>query len=309
MIDTIKITNKLELHDSSSLTFGKNTLDKESDLRVGCSISQRTGKLGWIDWAEVSLPRLIFRDNSNLLCSQLDIEKALKRLNKLLQQVAMPIDEPYRFSRVDLTWNFEGDPQAFFLAHKKCNLAIARTRVASYRNHWKQTGITWEGKDVTVKLYDKTNEKRPLQKLTRAELQIRRRSLIDLLQQKDSGLLDFNLCYQTFRKILTDEFKPTEVPHVSAKDEVLFYAQDQGIPVLELLSGTLKESAFRRLNKKFEAYSLKHHKIDWEEILPPDGPPNAINDKGEIKVLARRKPKPTSLVKFSFEERKRSKRS
>ena len=100
---------------------------------------------------EVSLPRVLFGHNGKLLSSQSDIGRALHKVYALLDLFTGPALSQREFTRVDLVWQFKGNPSDFALAHCDCLHPMIRRPAIDYRNN----GLRWEGSHLNILMYDK----------------------------------------------------------------------------------------------------------------------------------------------------------
>lgn len=300
MIDTVRYEreyNCLHLHHK----YGMLTIDEASGLRCSFQGTKITA-------VEVSLPRLLFGTNGKLIDSQKQIDDALKKADDLIAHIATPARPIRNFTRVDLVWHFRSiPPLRFFLAHQHCNFPEIKRKVTEFkinvsRNRFRTTGIEWQGDKLRVKMYDKTQFKdengntfKFPSYIVRVEITLRGQKLRDKLSH-GAGVTNLNLesCYRCYRAMLL-KFHPEAVADLSSKEEILFLALRKGIPVFDLLSGTMSDKTLSRLRKKMSKRLLESYQIDWNKLLPAGRLPQKY-DAGKIAG-----PK----VKFRFKKEKR----
>lgn len=160
---------------------------------------------GSIHACEVSLPRLLHRNNSFLLQSQADIDRALHRLQVALFDVTTSRSSPLAsavFSRVDLALNLQlqGLVREFLQVMAQVPHRHGRSHTAYSRE-----GLTFGKRKspMITTFYDKEfqMERRP-GSILRIEIRLRASKLKELLGPDDStypSSLCFDRCYAAFR--------------------------------------------------------------------------------------------------------------
>ena len=127
---------------------------------------------------EVSLSRVLFGHNGCLISRQTDITNALKKVDELLDKVSQCANPQRTFKRVDLVWQFKGDPAVFAGAHSNCRHPMIHTPTADHGNN----GLEWKGSQIKILMYDKLlKQNRRLGNVVRLEVQFRGRPLTKLL--------------------------------------------------------------------------------------------------------------------------------
>ena len=275
MIDTVRIGLDCEIHSfGKAPRQGVNTIDEGSGLRVN-----RRGKS--ITAVEVSLPRLLFKDNKRLITGQRQIDKALDKVRRMLLQVAKPPINGIRFTRVDLVWHFlTQSPFEFLLAHRLCRHPEAQTEILEHRTGGGALDqIAWKGDRIRIQMYDKRSSV-PGRKVVRVEAQLRGKRLEGKLAEgQPLERLEFWRCYKCFRTLIT-KFMPKITPSIRSriakrsratfdKDELLYFAEKMGVDVIGYaVSRDAHYKTVKRLREKLAAYAFQELKIDWEKLLP-----------------------------------------
>lgn len=288
MIDTVRYTQQRKF--VVPLTWKTINLDKgNSDLRVRTTDGINVE-------VEVSLPKLLFGTNEKLIRTQKQIEKALAKADKIVDQIAEPTTTPKAFSRVDLVWHFRSrPPEYFFLAHEWCNHPEARTKVFRYRKSHSITGVVWQGgkkPDMQITMYQKS----PI--TVRVEIQLKWHRLRKKLANSGQvERLDLKRCYENYRAVLL-KFHPAKIPVVKGKNRAICYAQKRGVPLFDLITPTMANEDVATLRKKLENFLLREYKIDWNKLLPKTFPPPKI--EAGIKIIPTKFKFRIKLGKFWF---------
>lgn len=285
MIDTVRYEQRWELYQEF---WGIFLVDKKLGIRAGANGSHLT-------WFEFSLPKLLFGENSRLIESQAQIEKAFAKADDLISRWASPTQDLRRFTRVDLVWHFRANPpQEFLFAHQACNHPEIKKAVVVIRNNHTVNTVEWRGDRMRIRMYDKTSKRAKIpRQVVRAEIQLRGRKLTRKLNRGGQIYhLKLKDCYAAYRATLR-KFKQKKTLKIGSKDEALFYAETKGIRVFDRLTQTMSTRSTTRLRKKFSDYLLKRYKIDWEKLLPKKSLPLKF-DAGET----------SSPMKFNFQSAK-----
>lgn len=271
------------------LTWRMDNKDKgKSDLRI------RSKGNDYVE-VEVSLPKLLFGTNKKLIHSQAQIEEALAKADKIVEPYAKFVGAPKFFSRVDLVWHFlSSPPEYFFLAHQHSIHPEVRTKVCTYRERHRISGIEWHGgKTMHVKMYNKTDAELPnAQEIVRVEIMLKwDRLKAKLANHKNIHRLKLNECYQSYRSTLL-HFHPRKVPIIKGKDLAICHAIAKGVPVLDLIEHTMSNGQLKLLKAKAAKYILDEYKIDWNRLLPKNSLPPKFD------AVSKKAPKPRK--KFIF---------
>ena len=240
-----------------------------------------TGDEHEIRWIEVSLPRLLFGHNGSLITSQEHIDQAMRALSGLLRQIGTQLTALRYFTRVDLVWQFSGDPAAFIAAHRSCKHRSIRKEAGSFNNN----SLFWQGSDMRVSMYDKALEQTGQKgDVVRVEVQLRgkrlKRELRDDEYSNVTGL-DFYDCYQAYRRILLG-FNPPSLPKIGSVAELLALAERHdwtadGVTPFDLWARGKSAKQITRVRKQMAALRPEVHDIDWEALLPVQPLPPVIN--------------------------------
>ena len=235
--------------------------------------------------AEASLPRLLFGHNGRLIETQGQLDAALTKFGELLDPVVVvPSMREWQPWRLDLVWNFDHPARPLVLAHAA--LRVPRIRAGATLFAGGQ-GVSWcsEKKRLMVKLYDKSRKMRVRGSILRAEISLRGAQLYRRCRQQD--WCNFNVLYGIYRGIMAS------LP-----------------PIQKLTRRTTgkKHSALNRLRFANELWRASHinplarsvagsggwkplrpncrEDFSWENVLPPEGPPPAINVQPRLRCIS-----------------------
>lgn len=237
---------------------------------------------------EVSLPRVLFGHNGRLLKSQAEINDALYMVYDLMDQIGERSDEPPEFKRVDLVWQFQGDPNLFITAHQHARHRRIRRDVVKYE----KGSLTWIGSGRSVCMYDKCLEMLKVPgEIMRVEVRLRDNVLAKLFGQRAVRSLNFDTCYELYRNTLLG-FCPSSVPKVSAISEFLALAEREGwksdgVSAFEIYTQRLSKKQRRRIQKQMAQTRSSVFNFDWADLLPVRYPPAPVEVSDNlIKELA-----------------------
>ena len=255
-------------------------------------IDEKTGlKLlffnGEVRAVEVSLPRFSNRSASNLglFIEQAVVDTAVANILAAVDQWTAPgWNREWHFSRVDLVWNFPGhNLTRFVLAHEFATHPKAQAYVSLYRQKRLVTGITFQGSDFAIKIYDPVakrlhRKKRPahgklLVTFPRVEIEIRKNRLKNLLGKGQLlQKLELQECYSVYRDLLLEFATQTEpVPKISGKDDAIYLAESKGLKVFPQLLPKLSGATRTKFLAGYEAWKRTNAVafVDWNRLLPP----------------------------------------
>lgn len=175
------------------------------------------------------------------------------------------------FRRVDLVWQFAGDPALYANAHRNCLHPMIRKPVVDYGNN----GLAWNGSQVTIRMYDKLLEQtKNTGNVIRVEVQLRGKKLRQVLAN-DAPVtkLDFATCYTRYRSIV-QKFQPQPAPDVRDSIDLLAYAQaEHGLNLWNHWKAHYKNPQSKnRVRREYLARKLQYSEIDWEDALPAQWP-------------------------------------
>jgi hypothetical protein len=206
MIDTVRFSQTWKLRPDIPQTWKSTTHTYDHVDETQTQVARRrwllthestglraVGSGNTIEYVECSLPRLLHGTNGMLLRDQLEIDLALQKLDLLLDEIGDPLDNTRSFSRVDLVWQFRGDPGLLINAHRNCrHKNIRADPLCSERG-----SLTWAGSQVRIRFYDKLRQmtKKPGD-VIRVEVQLRG----SLLRERFGS--DFDECYKVYRQVL-----------------------------------------------------------------------------------------------------------
>jgi hypothetical protein len=231
-----------------------------------------------VKYHRASLPRLLHGNNGMLIKSQAELNAGRDLLQQKACEICNATFGNLHFTRVDLVWQFRGDTAGFILAHRNARHPRIRRGASFYESR----SMAFKGSQMRISIYDKSREKfKHDGDIVRVEVQLKGRVLKELLGNGDRVTkLDFNTCYQAYRRILLG-FIPSPVTNVSTVAEFLSIAeregwQSGGVPAFDLYTRELSPRQIRRIQKDMASCRPAVHKIDWSELLPADGPPTPI---------------------------------
>lgn len=258
-----------------------------------------------INKVEVSLPRVLHGSNGKLIKSDLELEDALCRALAIVREIAIPTnyepeysicepeysinsgdpddlgssDEKFRFQRVDLVWQFRGNPKDFITAH----FHLRHKRVRRATGHYDGQSLYWPGTGFRVCMYDKElelNKRRG--DVIRVEVQIRGMPSLRKWFGFEKHLTDlrFDECYDIYRTILC-EFNPSPLPEVGGLVELLAVGErngwkHHGVGIFDLWAREKNPNYARQVKTKMAKLNLREFGINWSELLPEQGPPEPV---------------------------------
>lgn len=243
-----------------------------------------TGDENEIKWIEVSLPRLLFGHNGRLITSQKEIDLAMRMVSRLLKEIGVQQTALRYFTRVDLVWQFQGDPAAFIAAHRNCKHRSIRKEAGSFDNN----SLFWQGSQMRVSMYDKVLEQTAKRgDVVRVEVQLRGKRLkSELSDDEYSNVtgLSFHDCYQAYRRILLG-FRPAGLPKVGTVAELLALADRHGwtangVRAFDLWARGKSAKQISRVRQQMDALRPEVHQIDWNKLLPVNSPPPIVEADG-----------------------------
>lgn len=236
------------------------------------------GKLGEIRYHRASLPRLLHGSNGRLIKNQAELDSALALLAANAGQLGYCASPSHHYTRVDLVWQFRGDPAQFVQAHRVCR----HPRIRSNPIRYEERSIAFAGSEMRISIYDKVRERFGRDgNIVRVEVQLRGGRLEEELGDGDRVThLDFAACYQAYRRILLG-FQPSTIPVVSSIGRLLALGeregwQSGGVPCFDLYTAGLCKRQVHRIRKEIASLRPELFSLDWEQLLPADGPPPVI---------------------------------
>jgi hypothetical protein len=264
------------------------------------------------DGFKVSIPNLLYGDNSQLPTSQADIDEALARVAALVAEIA-PVhlnSIPLKFTNVHLT------------IQTRCPGVTARQFFTCFRNFrhprvyadavdWKvrdtRSGIQLLGTNLKIGAYDKRFEKERIPgDVVRFEIKLRKQVLKELLGPSGDEFpawLQFDRCYDAFCEIMVAFPSLRSLQHrcplkgVKAFLAIIMADFDRRAATLsdgrDVLShfedfcerNFRTDSTQRAIRAAVAATELDNLEIDFSDIFRPEWPPRGLvsnlNDDSE----------------------------
>jgi hypothetical protein len=234
---------------------------------------------------QVSLPRALFGTNARLITSDDELDQALQITGEILERIGEPMGGIDHFTRVDLCWQLRLDPRLVILAHRHAR----HPNIRSNAGHYDGQSQYWAGSGLYIRMYDKAlKETRQPGDIVRIEFELHNQLLQKLLGNgAPFKKLDFNKAYAAYRELMLG-FCPSNVPTISDIADLLAMAEAekwsyQGLPLFDLWSQGKNAEHVRRVQKQIASLRPQYFNINWAEILPVDGPPEAVGlDNAEV---------------------------
>lgn len=246
---------------------------------------------------QVSLPRLYFGDNTELIKNQEELDISLSKM-RLLQRDVLQFDVIPRWTRLDLVWNFLGLINEFIVTLQNSKHPKVRSAVRVYQNE----SIQWGGRNTTIQVYDKLKEKGS--KLYKANgktiirAEIRQKVNPQSTAKKDDPFL--SLCegclggylpsfakgYLWYREMMI-LLSPKSIPHLASRSPLDFLAylqansltDTQGVNLVDLYMANKSRSQKYRIMKELKARILRHKFISFRQLLPEETTPQPIGKR------------------------------
>ena len=309
MLDTVrgKLTRqwKENIHEQipSGWKIKKGTMEGKdgTTLEIMTCVHEESGMYVKGDYelshiCQVSLPRLYFGDNTELIKNQDDLDIALDKMRLTLSEVI----DGYawlQWTRLDLVWNHKGRIDEFITALSCSRHPKVRSAVRIYKGE----SITWAGKKVIIQVYDKLKEKGSIATLPkdgdtivrsevrnyvgRSNTKDEKQDLVARLCTPVMGGMKpvFEKCYQYYREMMI-QLSPKSVPEMKSKSNIDFLAylyannlsDNQGMDLTDLyLSGKSRASQYR-IRRELKAHILRYKFINYRQLLPKETTPPPI---------------------------------
>ncbi|MBE2283980.1 MAG: hypothetical protein IAE77_11030 [Prosthecobacter sp.] len=237
---------------------------------------------------EVEMPCMLYGHNSRLISSQLEIDKALSRLNSLLRFLSPAYSGDDAASiinghicRLDLVWQFDVPLQLIrsSLQHAK------HPKIQSPPDLYGKGGIVFKGRNLRFNAYAKLHKKRgghlmPASAVdaTRIEFQTKGKKFIAELfgvnSQDGLNTLQFTEAYQVYRSLLMAFTQVSPSVNASSSDIGSFLAmeakRDAGIVDRYIKHRSLHKASSSRLRRQVTQAKLNVFKL--VDLVPPPGP-------------------------------------
>jgi hypothetical protein len=224
-----------------------------------------------LEWVEVSLPRVVFGHNGKLIAWQRGIDVAVEAVDSILDRFSKITNARRVYTRVDLVWQFKGDPSLLYRAHRSCRHPMIRRTPIAYNNN----GLEWRGSGLKILMYDKLLQQAGRNgNVIRVEVQFRGVRLRKLLGNSQTVTnLRFRRCYSTFRRIIK-KFSPKLLPVISKPvDLIAFAAARHNVDLWPHWEKTYKNrQSLNRARNQFRASKLRYFRVRWSKLLPPSHP-------------------------------------
>jgi hypothetical protein len=225
-----------------------------------------------------SLPRLLFGHNGKLIKDQMELDLGFKNLRERSAEIGSPTTETLYFTRVDLVWQFQVDVDLFIQAHRNSR----HSRIRFDPSLYERRSLIFKGSEVKIRMYDKIRKMfRRNGNILRVEVELHGRRLMEELGGNERVTsLDFNSCYQAFRRLMLG-FEPPPVPKASGIATLLATGlregwADGGVPFFEWYTREMSPRHISRLRRDVERLRPTFYDINWAKLLPVDGPPPPI---------------------------------
>jgi hypothetical protein len=296
----------------------------------------RTDSL-FVQWIEVSMPRLLGGSNGTLIRTPADLREAVKNLLHLVRLICPRIEEHHlEVTRLDLTLNLQLDPRAILPLHRHARHPRIHRETEEYYNdgppHDRGSApyllnqlntVRLNGVFTCISFYDKVSEQAAKRhqhppgssRSTRVEIQLRGRQRIAKLfglDEKDPLTLDrvdFSQCYRRYREIMLEfdpvgdvpEFK-ANIPHLLAVLELhpSTWSSLGGMEPLEWyrMANQVNDRQFRKMRRDVRDAKLSLVQFRWADHLPSDRLPDVVDiDHDGIETLV---PSPCTILPEPF---------
>jgi hypothetical protein len=239
-------------------------------------IVESSGK--FVDMVEVSLPKVLFGCNGQLIENQSQLSAALAKLLTVLRTFAdVPDDAGWQVWRMDLVWNFDLSAKPLILAHASLRVPGIR-RGANLLNDGQ--GVSWRGaaSRLCITIYDKGAQLRVGVRALRAEVRLCGTQLTRRLCGRDWR--DFSVLYQIYRLVMAG------IPLVQKPASVKGWQEAVGMESPEIRRRIMARLAdkpartYRRWRQRSEAAAANlTETFSWNDMLPTDNPPPAVHVK------------------------------
>ncbi len=130
------------------------------------------------------------------------LDDAMEALLNIASEVSYHQDNGYEFKRVDLCWQFQGEPEVFLLAHR----FIKHPEIHKTKAFFEDESVNWWGREMKIRIYDKLRQKTKGEisgQVIRVEVELRHKKLRRLFCGDKSVPLTYiqiDRAYQIFRE-------------------------------------------------------------------------------------------------------------
>lgn len=275
----------------------KELTDKDGNKSISWSAIHTDGMYiaGNEEFARIiqcSLPRIIFKDNTNLIKNQSDLDISFDKMRLLMLQV-LEYDAIPQWTRLDLVWNYIGYIDEFIAIFRHTKHPLVRNPTRVYDGE----SISWKGRKSEIQIYDKLKEKKfpGLQHnqatIIRAELRksippyrgtdLKKDLTLRLCTAVMGGYLPtFEKCYSYYREQLV-LLSPITIPQLSERSPIGFLAylqangmrDPQGTPLVDIYLNKKSRASKYRIKRQLKAQVLTHKLISFNAMLPEEKPP------------------------------------
>lgn len=273
----------------------KTVLDKDGKTRISWSAIHDDGLYiqGSDEVARIvqfSCPRYVFKDNTNLIRNQDQLDQALSNIRLKMLEV-LETDVIPRWTRLDLVWNFIGNINEYIACFRSTRHPSVRKATRVFDGE----SISWKGRQTEIQIYDKMKEKGVTcnnnRTIVRAEI---RKQIPKHTDKYDltTALCDpvmggyypsFDKCYKYYREQMT-LLSPKNIPAMSTRSPMDFLAylqangltDQQGVLLVDLWLANKSKASKYRIMKQLKDRVVRHKFINFHALLPEENAPKPI---------------------------------
>jgi len=242
---------------------------------------------------QVSLPRMMYGDNTELIKNQDELDIAFSKL-RLMQREVLQVDQLPRWTRLDVVWNFLGIINEFIITLQNSKHPKVRSAVRVYQNE----SIQWGGREVTIQVYDKLKEKgrthissekgktivraEVRQKVNSNHKELKSDPYLLLCEKTMGGYVPtFAKGYKYYRELMI-QLSPKSIPtFANSRSPLDFIAylqanqiqDNQGLNLVDIYMRDKSRSQKYRIMKELKSRVLRHKYISFRQLLPEEHPP------------------------------------
>jgi hypothetical protein len=293
MIDTVRLFSPHRIRWEPSLEWDFKVISKRRFDHQGKQVIHEyptfthipTGLRAWgmadeIKWIEASLPRVLHGTNGKLLIDDNEIQDALAKVKQIVREIGTPLIYDEYFNRIDLVWQFRGNPADFLAAHHD----LRHGKVRRQTSHYDDQGVTWPGSGLLIRMYDKLQEMTGKSgDVVRVEVQLRGNRLRQQMADETGQVteLNFDRCYQIYRDLIVSGFKPAPLSEIRGLDDFLAAAvrngwNEDGLPAFDMWARGKNPRYVQAKRSMIAKIVLRTSSIDWNQLLPEDEYPPLV---------------------------------
>lgn len=231
--------------------------------------------------AEAELPKLLWGHNGRVLANQSELDEAITKFRAiLLPKVKL---DSWQWVFIDLFWQFRARAADIIFAHQWLRFPGVRS-LPSLLYGGKE--ISWRGSRITLKFYDKARHLGRGQGILRVELRLAGAQLRQRIDEK--APLNFLELWRVFRGELL-KLAPVELPearrHSFAEVVASLSPENQSAAIL-IYQQVRTPRAASSFKQSVSNAHLRRIKWAWNDQLPTDSPPPAVNVEPRKKFKA-----------------------